>query len=586
MTNQDNRSKDAADLRQKAEALVREQAARTPEDSAALSPEEIRKTLHELRVHQIELEMQNEELRTAQAEIEAGRARYFDLYDLAPVGYCTLSEKGLILEANLTAAALLDVPRGTLVNQPISRFIHKEDQDIYYLHRKKLFETGETQECELRLVKPDGASFWGHLKATAAQAADGAPVCRVVISDITERFELDQRKQQIAKAESLSLMAGALAHHFNNMLSIVIGNLELTMNDLTAGSPNQEHLSEAMEGARRAAEISTIMLTFTGQLQKKTGVRDLADITNGIVSELRHTFPRRIRIQNELSVSSRLFVNIDIDLIRQALAHLVTNALEAIEEDSGEVRVSIGTMQGEEISRTAAWPPDWKPGTGAYAVLEVSDTGEGIPAHNTGKVMDPFFSTKFTGRGIGLPVVLGIAQVHGGGIQFQSKSGSGSVFRMLFPLLDKKTQADQKTATESFVSSKPAGLVLLVEDEEIVRNTMGAILRRLGFDVLAAKDGGEALEIFRRRPEEIRLVITDLTMSGMNGWNTIAALRKIRPEIPVILASGYDNAHVMASDHAEKPQAFLHKPFETETLRKTLERVLGLDRIRKPKSTA
>ena len=586
MTNQDNRSKDAADLRQKAEALVREQAARTPEDSAGLSPEEIRKTLHELRVHQIELEMQNEELRTAQAEIEAGRARYFDLYDLAPVGYCTLSEKGLILEANLTAAALLDVPRGTLVNQPISRFIHKEDQDIYYLHRKKLFETGETQECELRLVKPDGASFWGHLKATAAQAADGAPVCRVVISDITERFELDQRKQQIAKAESLSLMAGALAHHFNNMLSIVIGNLELTMNDLTAGSPNQEHLSEAMEGARRAAEISTIMLTFTGQLQKKTGVRDLADITNGIVSELRHTFPRRIRIQNELSVSSRLFVNIDIDLIRQALAHLVTNALEAIEEDSGEVRVSIGTMQGEEISRTAAWPPDWKPGTGAYAVLEVSDTGEGIPAHNTGKVMDPFFSTKFTGRGIGLPVVLGIAQVHGGGIQFQSKSGSGSVFRMLFPLLDKKTQADQKTATESFVSSKPAGLVLLVEDEEIVRNTMGAILRRLGFDVLAAKDGGEALEIFRRRPEEIRLVITDLTMSGMNGWNTIAALRKIRPEIPVILASGYDNAHVMASDHAEKPQAFLHKPFEVKTLQETLERVLGLDRIRKPKSTA
>ena len=139
MTNQDNRPKDAADLRQKAEALAREQAGRTSEDSAALSPEEIRKTLHELRVHQIELEMQNEELRTAQAEIEAGRARYFDLYDLAPVGYCTpVSEKGLILEANLTAATLLSVNRGALVKQPISRFILKDDQDIYYLHRKKL----------------------------------------------------------------------------------------------------------------------------------------------------------------------------------------------------------------------------------------------------------------------------------------------------------------------------------------------------------------------------------------------------------------------------------------------------------------
>ncbi len=195
MTNQDNRSKDAADdpsagsgqdLRQKAEALARERAARTPEDGKALSPEEIRKTIHELRVHQIELEMQNEELRTGQVEIEAGRDRYYDLYDLAPVGYCTLSEHGVILEANLTAAALLGTTRGLLVKQPFSRFIFKEDQDSYYLHRKILSETGEPRECELRLVKPDGALIWAHLTATAAQAEDGAPVCLCVISDITE----------------------------------------------------------------------------------------------------------------------------------------------------------------------------------------------------------------------------------------------------------------------------------------------------------------------------------------------------------------------------------------------------------------
>ena len=153
---------------------------RTSEDSEALSPEQIRKTLHELRMHQIELEMQNEELRTAQVEIEAARARYFDLYDLAPVGYCTLSEQGLILEANLTAATLLGTARDALIKQPISRFILKDDQDIYYLHRKKLFETGEPQECELRLVKSDGTRFWAHLTGTAAQAEDGAPVCRVV----------------------------------------------------------------------------------------------------------------------------------------------------------------------------------------------------------------------------------------------------------------------------------------------------------------------------------------------------------------------------------------------------------------------
>ena len=170
------------DLRKQAE----KKAVHFPENIETMSPEEIRLTLHELRVHQIELEMQNEELRTAQAQIEAGWTRYFDLYDLAPVGYCTLSEQGLILEANLTAATLLVVARGALVKQPISRFILNEDQDIYYRHRKKLFETGEHQECELRLVKPDGACFWAHLTATATQSEDGAPVCRVVIGDITE----------------------------------------------------------------------------------------------------------------------------------------------------------------------------------------------------------------------------------------------------------------------------------------------------------------------------------------------------------------------------------------------------------------
>ncbi|MBN2564843.1 MAG: PAS domain S-box protein [Candidatus Eisenbacteria bacterium] len=158
-----------------------------PEDMKALSPEQARQVLHELQVHQIELEMQNEELRETQAKLEASRARYFDLYDMAPVGYLTVSEQSLILEANLTAAKLLGVARGALVKRPLSQFILSEDQDIYYRHRKTLFETGVPRVCEVRLVKEDGAQFWGRLEATVAQDADGAPVCRVVVSDVSER---------------------------------------------------------------------------------------------------------------------------------------------------------------------------------------------------------------------------------------------------------------------------------------------------------------------------------------------------------------------------------------------------------------
>ncbi len=200
--------------------LAEEKAAQSPADRKTMSPEETQRLLHELRVHQIELEMQNDELRTTQSELDAARARYFDLYDLAPVGYCTVSQTGLIMETNLTAATLFDVTRAELIKQPISSFILKEDQDIYYLHRKKLFETGEPQTCEMRMLKKDGTIFWAHLTAVAAQAPstssgqatstgsgqatsassgqapDCTKTCRIVMSDITKRKKMEAELKQ------------------------------------------------------------------------------------------------------------------------------------------------------------------------------------------------------------------------------------------------------------------------------------------------------------------------------------------------------------------------------------------------------
>ncbi len=181
-------------LRKRAEELAQREAAaaKRPSDSEALSPEAARHALHDLRVHQIELEMQNEELRRAQGDLEASRARYFDLYDLAPVGYLTISDKGMVLEANLTAAGLLGLTRDELVNQPLTRFILPNDQDSYYRGRRQLLETGAPQNDDLRLLKKDQGLFWVRLQATRAQNSDGAPTCRVVVSDITQRKRAEQ----------------------------------------------------------------------------------------------------------------------------------------------------------------------------------------------------------------------------------------------------------------------------------------------------------------------------------------------------------------------------------------------------------
>jgi PAS domain S-box-containing protein len=194
---------DTSDLRRQAE----KKAALSPEHNKCLSLNETRLMIHELRVHQIELEMQNEELRRAQEELNASRVRYFDLYEFAPAGYCTLCKEGLFIEANLTATTRLGLIRNRLVGQPISKFIIEEDQDCYYLFRKHLFETGEPQVCELRMVNSDGSIFWVHLSATIARNEDDAPVCRLVLIDITERkraeAELHQRCDELERINNL-----------------------------------------------------------------------------------------------------------------------------------------------------------------------------------------------------------------------------------------------------------------------------------------------------------------------------------------------------------------------------------------------
>jgi PAS domain S-box-containing protein len=186
---EDDESQDrSADLRRRAEESLRRQAA-----GPLGGPEQTQHLLHELQVHQIELEMQNDELRRAQEKLESSRARYFDLYDLAPVGYFTLNEQGLILEANLTAATLLGVSRSSLVRQPITHFFFRDDQDIYYLHRARLYDTGAPQVCEVRVMRQGGELFWARLEATVAPDGEGGPpVCRVVMSDVSERKRADE----------------------------------------------------------------------------------------------------------------------------------------------------------------------------------------------------------------------------------------------------------------------------------------------------------------------------------------------------------------------------------------------------------
>lgn len=571
------------ELRHRAEKRVREKSEEMPEPGRALSAEESRPVLHDLRVHQIELEMQNEELRRTQAELETSRARYFDLYDLAPVGYVTIGEQGLILEANFTAATLLGVPRGALVKQRLTRFIMRDDQDRYYLHRKQLFATGARQVFDLRLQKEDGTQFWARFEATTTQDADRATeLCRAVVSDISElkRVEEERRHfehelQQAQKAESLARMAGAIAHHFNNQLGVVMGNLELSM-----GEPPLEarHLNDALLAARKAAEVSRLLLMYLGQSSGDHAPLDLAETCRRSLPMLRAALPPGVILETDLPAPGPA-VNANANQLQLIITNLITNAWEAGSGRQTPIRLTIKTVSATAIPTSHRFPAGWQPWDQAYACLEVTDTGHGIKDHDIEKIFEPFFTTRFAGRGLGLPVVLGIVHAHSGGLVVESKrgGGSGSAFRVYLPVsaeaVARSANARAPDAAE-LDEMHWSGTVLLVEDEELLRRTTQTTLTRLGFSVLDAKDGTEAVEMFRQHKDMIRFVLCDLTMPRMSGWDTLAVLQKLAPGVPVILTSGYDEAHVMADGYDERPQGFLGKPYGIDELRDAIHHAL------------
>jgi PAS domain S-box-containing protein len=568
-------------LRSRAEQRAREGVA-DPPVAGRLSSEESR-LLYDLQVHQIELQMQNEELRRTEADLETSRARYFDLYDLAPVGYLTINEGGLIVEANLTASTLLGVARGALVKQPMTRFLIPEDQDTYYLYRKRLFATGAPQVLDLRVRRPDGTQFWARFEATTAQDPDGATeVCRMVVSDITdrkrieeERLRFEQELQRAQKAESLARMAGAIAHHFNNQLAVVMSNLELSM-----GAPalSRDCLANAMLATRKAAEMSGLLLTYLGQSHGNHAPLDLSEACGRSLPMLRAAMPTRVVLETDLATPGPA-VNGNANQLQLMVINLVTNAWEAVGHLEATIHLTVKTVRASEIPAAHRLPAGWKPRDGAYACVEVTDAGCGIEAEEIEKIFDPFFTSKFTGRGLGLPVVLGILHAHSGGLVMESRRGreSGTTFRVYLPVSEEHVASSPTVAAdiEELEEAHWTGTVLLAEDEETLRWTLKATLTGMGFSVLDAKDGVEAIEVFRRHKDTIRLVVCDLTMPHLDGWETLAALRKLSPGVPVVLTSGYDEADVMADDRDEQPEAFLAKPYPLDALRRAIRRALG-----------
>jgi len=315
-----------------------------------------------------------------------------------------------------------------------------------------------------------------------------------------------------------------------------------------------------------------LMLTSLGQTSGKREPLDLSETCRQVLSKLRTVMPANVVIETDLA-SPGPVINANANTIQQVMTNLATNAWEAFGESRGAIHLNVKTVSNAEIPASHRFPIDWQPQDHAYACLEVADADGGIAGNAIEKLFDPFFSTKFAGRGLGLPVVLGIVKAHGGAVTVESEPGRGSKFRVFLPVSAEEVTMKPDKAPQP-LAMEEGGTVLLVEDDSAVRDAAAAMIKHLGFSVIEAMDGVDAVELFRQRRNEISCVLCDLTMPRMNGWETLTALRKLAPGIPVILASGYDEAQVMEGDHPELPQAFLGKPYKYKGLRDAINQAL------------
>ncbi len=687
-----------ASLREKAEAL----AAKSQTPEADFQTEDLNKLVHELQVYQAELEIQNTELAEAQNRLEESRNKYYELFDLAPVGYFLLDTSGMIQEVNLTGCDLLGMERSALKQKPLVAFVAPRQHGNFFNHLHQVRRTAHRVRCELEMLPKGGKIFHARVESTpadqgrrdqggilltltdittekkakasldksekekqaildsmtervayidadfriiwanrtAAELAGATPeklvgkycheiwqktavpcgVCPVQKSwnqaevheeeittpdgrvwrvrgypvlnqrgevtgvvetglEITEQKRIEQERKkleiqlrQAQKMEAIGTLAGGIAHDFNNILSLILGYAELSLDDLPENSPTRINVQEIYRAGLRAKNLVTQILTFARQGEKVFSAVRIGPIVKEALKLLRASLPSTIDIRTEIQENLG-FISADPTQIHQILLNLCTNSKQSLEQVGGgilNIRLEETEPTSEEIEAFPALEPD------RYLRLTVADNGKGIPGEILDKIFDPYFTTKEVGKGtgLGLSMVHGIVQDHKAHIAVRSGPETGATFVIHFPLVAAEAEnPDPRPPGE--LRALGYGHILMVDDEAPIIAMQGRILENLGYRVTAVTGSTEALSLFQKNPQNFDLVITDMTMPVMTGDRLAVEIKKIRPDVPVVLCTGFSEKITEERTRELGIDRFLLKPISVGEMSEVIESLLN-----------
>ena len=389
-----------------------------------------------------------------------------------------------------------------------------------------------------------------------------------------ERHDLERKLLDMQKLESLGVLAGGIAHDFNNLLTAILGNAQMAkiqlMRSGTGIQQIQQYMVEIERTSMLAADLCKQMLAYSGQVKIEVRMLDLNRIIRDMSQLLRISVSKKVQLSFNLAHALPM-INGDISQIRQILMNLIINASEAISDAEGFIWVSTGVVHGAKRlfrGTTVTGQPEERD----YAFIEIADTGSGMSAETQARMFDPFFTTKFTGRGLGLAAVLGIIRSHGGTLELESREGEGTTFTLLFPRAEIAEEQHREDENQVLPHFSGEGLVLVVDDEESVRTLTMRMLESFQFHVITACDGRDGLDKFHAHADAITAVLLDVTMPTMSGLQVLERIRGVRPDVPVILMSGYMREGELRTLNGATD--FLQKPFKLEDLLEKLRKLL------------
>jgi two-component system, cell cycle sensor histidine kinase and response regulator CckA len=551
-------------LRRKAEERL--QKSEEKNQVFSMSPAEMHRIIHELSVHQIELEMQQEELLQSRDAMEIWLERYTELYDFAPVGYLTLARDSTILEVNLTATIMLGVDQLLLKGARFALFVEHEGIKSFNALMERVFTHKEPRFCEVVLLRKENLLTPHCTVRIEVVIHDDGQSCRAVLSDVTcqkqierENAKLQANLVQMQKMEMIEQLAGGIAHDFNNMLRIILNHAEMGIEASDPTTTTYADFDAIREAANRSVGLTRKLLAFARKQIVTPQIIELNTWVAQMLPMLQHLVGEHIKLI-WIPGCKNGYINIDPSQIDEILVNLCINARDAI-TGNGRITIESSSFSVPEVTREAEGL------SSEYVSLSVQDDGCGIGQNDHQHIFEPFFTTKEQGQGtgLGLSTIYGIVKQNNGTIECLSETAKGTTITIRLPLYKAQSITHQEAPPEESIM-KGHQTILLVENELGILKLCKLILERNGYTILAFERALDALKMAERYSGTIDLLVTDVIMPEMNGSELSRKLLAMRPDLKILFISGYTADVIVLNSVLDHQLNFLQKPFNYKAL--------------------